>query len=63
MWNMKDKTYICILGEIIQRVKEVAGIVILCVFIILLCMLFAAIGIVWFFADYMARELEKVGCL
>ncbi len=47
MWNMKDKTYICILGGTIQRVKEMAGMVILCVFIILLCMLFAAIGIVW----------------
>ncbi len=47
MWNMKDKTCICILGGTIQRVKEMAGMVILCVFIILLCMLFAAIGIVW----------------
>lgn len=63
MWNMKDKTYICILGETIQRVKEVAGMIILCVFIILLCMLFTAVAIVWFFADCTARELEKVGCL
>ena len=42
---MKDKTRICILGETIQWVKEVAGIGILCVYIILLCMLFAAVGI------------------
>lgn len=61
MWNMKDKT--CILGGTIQRVKEMAGIVILCAFIILLCMMFVAIGIVWLFADCTIRELEKVGCL
>ncbi len=60
---MKDKTCICIWGGTIQRVKEVAGIVILCVFMILLCMLFAAVGIVWFFADCTVRELERVGCL
>lgn len=60
---MKDKTCICFLGGTIQRVKEVAGIVILCVFIILLGMLFAAVGIVWFFVDCTIRELEKVGCL
>ena len=58
---MKDKT--CILGGTIQRVKEMAGIVILCAFIILLCMMFVAIGIVWLFADCTIRELEKVGCL
>ncbi len=63
MWNMKDKTCICILGETIQRVKEMAGMVILCAFIILLCMMFVAIGIVWLFADCTIRELEKVGCL
>ena len=61
MWNMKDKT--CILGGTIQRVKEMTGIVILCAFIILLCMMFVAIGIVWLFADCTIRELEKVGCL
>lgn len=63
MWNMKDKTCICILGGTIQSVKEMAGIVILCAFIILLCMMFVAIGIVWLFADCTIRELEKVGCL
>lgn len=63
MWNMKDKTCICILGGTIQRVKEMAGMVILCVYIILLCMLFVAIGIVWLFADCTIRKLEKVGCL
>lgn len=60
---MKDKTCICILGGTIQRVKEMAGMVILCVYIILLCMLFVAIGIVWLFADCTIRELEKDGCL
>ncbi len=63
MWNMKDKTCICILGGIIQRVKEIAEMVILCVFIFILCMLFAAIGIVWLLADCTIRELEMVGCL
>ncbi len=59
---MKDKTCICILGGTMQRVKEVTGIVILSVFIILLCILFAAVGIVCFFADCTVRELEKIGC-
>lgn len=63
MWNMKDKTCICILGETIQRVKEIAGTIILCAFIILLCILFAAIGIVWLLADCTIRKLEKGGCL
>ncbi len=58
---MKDKT--CILERTIQRVKKMAGMVILCVFIILLSMLCAAIGIVWLLADCTVRELEKVGCL
>ena len=61
MWNMKDKT--CILEGTIQRVKKMAGMVILCVFIILLCMLFAAIGIVRLLADCTVRGLEKIGCL
>lgn len=60
---MKNKTDICIWGETIQRIKKMAGVVILFVFIILLCMLFAAIGIVWLFADCTVRKLEKVGCL
>lgn len=63
MWNMKDKNCICILGGTIQRVKEIAGMVILCAFIILLCMLFVAIGIVWLLADCTIRKLEKGGCL
>lgn len=60
---MRDKISICAFGGTIQRVKEVARIVILCVFIILLGMLFAAVGIAWFLADCTVRELEKVGCL
>ena len=63
MWNMKDKTSICILGGTIQRVKEMVGMGILCAFIILLCMLFAVVGIVWLLADCTVRELEKVGRL
>lgn len=63
MWNMRDKTSICAFGGIIQRVKEMAGMGILCVFIILLGMLFVIVGIVWFLADCTVRKLEKVGCL
>lgn len=54
---------ICVFGGTIQRVKEMAGIGILCVFIILLGMLFVIVGIVWFLADCTVRKLEKVGCL
>lgn len=58
---MKDKT--CILEGTIQRVKEMAGMVIMFVFVILLCILCAVIGIVWLLADCTVRGLEKVGCL
>lgn len=60
---MRDKTSICAFGVTIQRVKEMAGMGILCVFIILLCVMFATVGIVWFLVDCTVRELEKVGCL
>lgn len=60
---MEKKTGIRNWGEAIQRGKEIAGMVILCAFIILLCMLFAAVGIVWLLADCTIRELEKGGCL
>lgn len=58
---MENKSCIC--GTLIQRGKEIGMMAALCVFIVLLCLLFLGVGIVWELADWIIRKLEKDGCL
>lgn len=63
MWNMENRTNICILERIVQKIRGFAGMVILCAFMILLCILFVTIWVVWLIADFIIRKLEKGGNL
>lgn len=58
---MKNKSCIC--GTLIRRGKQIGMIVALYVFMVLLCLLFFGVGIVWELADWIVRRLEKDGCL
>ena len=58
---MKNKSCIC--GTLIQRGKKIGMIGALYVFMVLLCLLFFGVGIVWELADWIVRRLEKDGCL
>lgn len=46
-----------------QQGQEIIMIVAFCVFMVVLCMMFVAVGIVWTLADFVVRRLEKAGCL
>ena len=58
---MENKSYIC--GTLIRRGKEIGMLAALCVFMVLLCLLFLGVGIVWELADWIVRKLEKDGYL
>lgn len=58
---MKNKSCIC--STLIRWGKEIGILVALCVFMVLLCLLFLGVGIVWELADWIVRKLEKDGCL
>lgn len=53
---MGNNTGICIGERIIQRIEKYAGIAIICAFIIILCILFVTMGIVWSLADFIIRK-------
>ena len=46
-----------------QQGQEIIMIAVFCVFMVVLCMMFVAVGIVWTLADFVVRRLEKAGCL
>lgn len=46
-----------------RRGKETGMIAALCVFMVLPCLLFLGVGIVWELVDCIVRKLEKDGCL
>lgn len=54
---MKNKSCIC--GTLIRRGKKIGMIVALYVFMVLLCLLFFGVGIVWELADWIVRRLES----
>ncbi len=58
---MENKSYIC--STLIRRGKEIGMIAALCVFMVLPCLLFLGIGIIWELTDWIVRKLEKDGCL
>lgn len=55
---MENKSCIGIWEGTIQKMKEIAEIIFLCVFIILLCILFTVIRIVYLLLDCTVRKLE-----
>lgn len=58
---MENKSCIC--STLIRWGKEIGRLVALCVFMVLLCLLFLGVGIVWELAEWIVRKLEKDGCL
>lgn len=50
----------CICGTLIRRGKKIGMIVALYVFMVLLCLLFFGVGIVWELADWIVRRLERM---